>query len=201
MALATAGRGRIGPNALIQTVAALRERHGQGADELLAASGFAHLLHDEPRAMVAEEQFRDLALALGVRLGVAEAGAVLGRAGELTAAYLLRRRIPAPARLLLAALPPRAALRLLLPAIARNAWTFGESGSFGFALGGEPYIRVSNAALGCTPAAAALVCRFYRGTFGGLLRALVSPQAALRETACQARGDAACVYAIQWSHQ
>jgi divinyl protochlorophyllide a 8-vinyl-reductase len=198
MALASAGR--IGPNALIQTVAALRERHGQEADALLAAAGFGRLLREEPRAMVAEEQFHDLALALGARLGAAEAGEVLGRAGELTAGYLLRHRIPSPARLLLGALPPRAALRLLLPAVARNAWTFGESGSFGYGLGGEPYIRVSNAVLCRTPAVAALVCRFYHGTFAGLMRALVSPEAALRETACQARGEAACVYAIQWSN-
>lgn len=189
--------GRIGPNAIIQTVAALSERRGAaGARAVLELAGHAELLRDLPGEMVAEREFRALALALAGQVGAAEAGDLLERAGALTAAYLLRARIPPPAQWALRMLPPRPALRLLLAAVAKNAHTFGESGAFSYALGDAPAITIANRALCDTPAAGALVCRFYRGTFTALLRALVSPTAELRERACQGRGDQACVYEV-----
>jgi divinyl protochlorophyllide a 8-vinyl-reductase len=198
MAVASsAAAGRIGPNAIIQTLAALGERPGLSAARAALERG-GLVPREALTEMVPERVFHDLVLALGEQLGATEASAILERAGALTAAYLLRARIPRPAQWLLRTLPPRPALALLLPAIERNAWTFGESGTFGYTLSPSPVISVTNRALCDTPEAAALVCRFYRGTFGALVSALASPRARLVERACQGRGDAACVYGVVW---
>lgn len=197
MAVAVPARGRIGPNAIIQSVAALGERYGaERSRDVIVRAGFAPLLRELPHEMVSEREFRDLALGLAGQLGASEAGAVLERAGALTAGYLLRVRIPQPAQWVLRILPPGPSLAMLLPAIAKNAWTFGESGTFGYTLRPAAEIRVSNRALCDTPEVAALVCRFYRGTFTALLQALVAPGATLRERECLGRGGEACIYTV-----
>jgi divinyl protochlorophyllide a 8-vinyl-reductase len=42
------------------------------------------------------------------------------------------------------------------------------------------------------------VCDFYAATFERLFQALVHPQARVREVACEACGDAACVFELRW---
>jgi bacteriochlorophyll 4-vinyl reductase len=98
----------IGPNAIIQTVGALEEAHGPAeARRLLGRIGRADLAVALPTQMVDEQEFIDLIGALRAELGLVAAGSVLARSGERTAAYLLPKRIPAPARLILPLLPRR----------------------------------------------------------------------------------------------
>lgn len=191
---------RIGPNSVIQTVTALRERYGQAqADAILRSAGHSDLLTALPTTMIDEREFLDLIRALRAQLGLDEAGAVLARAGERTADYLLANRIPAPARVLLRLLPARPALRLLLVAISGHAWTFAGSGRFSYTLGRAPVLALVDCVECRDTHADAPICRYYAATFTGLLRALVHPRVRVVETACGACGRDRCEFAILFS--
>jgi divinyl protochlorophyllide a 8-vinyl-reductase len=43
------------------------------------------------------------------------------------------------------------------------------------------------------------LCDFYAGTFERLFRVLVHPDTVVTETACQATGDASCLFEARWS--
>jgi len=197
MAVATMHEGKIGPNAIIQTVAAMQESYGpRQSRTILHCGGLATLPDNLPTAMVDEQEFRALAQMLIRQVGVDSARQLLKRSGQLTAGYLLKHRIPRPVQLLLRALPRRQRLRRLLQAIEKHVWTFAGSGKISFNAEGLPWISIATPALCDTPETAAAVCSFYQGTFEQLLRTLVDRRVALWETECQARGDAACLYLI-----
>jgi divinyl protochlorophyllide a 8-vinyl-reductase len=187
---------RIGPNAIIQTIAALREVYTpEVLRTLLAGEAEVYLSH-LPHEMIPEVQFHELVDLLTVRLGVERAGDILHRSGERTADYVRANRIPAPIRTLLGLLPAPLSLRLLLPAISKHAWTFAGSGAFSFDLGRTPSVSIGRSASLETSGIAAVLCRYYCGAFTQMLRRLVSPRISLREVNCQARGDHACVFQI-----
>lgn len=119
--------GRIGPNAVIQLGEALRA-WPEMAQRIYARAGCPSLLNDPPAAMIDERIPARLFEALWNELPADQAAAIARDAGRRTGEYVLCNRIPAIARVVLAALPPWIAGRLLLKAIHRNAWTFAGSG-------------------------------------------------------------------------
>jgi len=188
----------IGPNALIQTVTALREQMGHAAaDALLRRGGQGDLIHSPPSQMVDEQRFADLVRMLAEQTDLPFAHDILERAGQLTAAYLLRHRIPKPFQRLLYLLPRRLALRLLLLTIRRHAWTFVGSGAFTYRLGRTPQLTVASR---IEPVSAA--CGFYGGTFTHLLRSLIDPRVQVRSSIVavdsSAESLARCEYFIIW---
>jgi divinyl protochlorophyllide a 8-vinyl-reductase len=193
---ATMNAARIGPNAIIQTIAALREAYAPDELPKLLAGGAEVYLSQLPHEMIPEEQFHALVELLTPRLGVERAGEILYRAGERTADYVRANRIPAPLRTILGALPAPLGLRLFLPAISKHAWTFAGSGKFTFSVGRALWISIGKPADHDTAGIAAVLCRYYCGSFTQMLRRVVSQRIQLRETSCQARGGAACVYQI-----
>lgn len=195
-AVATTGIARIGPNAIIQTVAALGERYGGDQQRAILAGPSAAYLERPPSAMIAEQAFHELVELLVERLGSADAVPVLERSGQRTADYVRANRIPAAVQLLLRLLPPGLRLRLFLPAISQHAWTFAGSGVFKYATGRRPWLSIQSPTMHDRPAIAAPLCAYYHGAFEGLLQQLITPRLQLRETACQVRGDEACVYQI-----
>lgn len=185
---------RIGPNAIIQTVAALKEQYGATrAAELLQQGGQGHLVDYLPTTMVEEREFRELVLLLTTQLGIPATSDMLYRSGQQTAHYLLQHRIPRPFQRLLKVLPKRPALRLLLFAISKHAWTFAGSGTFTYTLGKTPQLTIASGI-----ASGGAVCGFYRGTFETLVQTLVAPPAQVEPTACQRDGDNRCIYAIRF---
>lgn len=197
---AEAHAGRIGPNAILQTVAVLRVAHGDACVRtVLAMAGLAHYADHPPEAMVPEADVHALAAAVAAACGTDEAEHLLRAAGERTAAYLLAHRIPAPAQWVLRRLPAAWAAPLLARAMAAHAWTFAGTGRFtaarrpqgmAFAVAGCPLCRGD--------VHTATACAFYRGTFEALFRALVHPRTTVRETACEARGADACRFEVRW---
>lgn len=184
------GPARIGPNSLIQTVRALQERYDEATiAALLQQSGQEYLLHHDPKAMVQEQEFAALVQALADQLGVSEARTILKRSGELTAAYLLHYRIPRPFQRLLKLLPHRLALKLLLFAISKNAWTFAGSGHFSYQVGQTSRLTVTGHV---QPLAA--VCGFYGGTFEHLIHVLIDAKAIMQVEISEAGGQTYCVY-------
>lgn len=189
--------GRIGPNAIIQTVTVLRERRGAEAEELLVTWGRGDLLTRLPDAMVEEREVSHLCARVIEGLGPDEGLAVLERSGSRTAEYLLANRIPWIARVVLPLLPDRLALRALFRAIGAHAWTFAGTGAFaadaalpGFSIDRCPICRELGAAT--RP-----MCGYYRATFEGLLRRLVNPSAVVVETECRAAGGQACRFEVR----
>ena len=187
---AQAGPGahaRIGPNAVIRLAEALREQEGEAATvAVFERAGLAAYLLTPPSAMVRETDVAALHRALQRELGARQAQRVARLAGGKTGDYLLAHRIP------------RAVQRVLLAAIGRNAWMFCGSGRFRAAAGFPVRVTIAGNPLCGGTDGEATACDFYAGTFERLFRALVHDGAVARETHCESRGDAACVFEIRW---
>ncbi len=190
---------RIGPNALIQTAAALREVYGaRHAAALFEAAGLTHRLAVLPEAMVPEAEVIRLHVCLRTALGPQQTRAVTREAGRRTADYLLANRIPRPAQALLKLLPARASAGLLMRAVGRHAWTFAGSGSFRYRNGRPTRLEIADCPLCREIRSAAPVCDYYAATFERLFRVLVARDAYAVETACQAAGAAACRFELRY---
>lgn len=189
--------GRIGPNAIIQTVAALHERKGVSeGNRLLREWGLEQWTMGMPTEMVDEAQVSTLVSRVIGGLGREEGLAVLERSGELTAEYLLAARIPWIARLTLPWLPDRTALTALFRAIQGHSWTFAGTGIFAvdpaipeFEIQSCPICREITSD---GPA----MCGYYRATFQRLIRRLVNPRAAVVEVNCEASGGDSCLFRV-----
>jgi divinyl protochlorophyllide a 8-vinyl-reductase len=192
---------RIGPNSLIQTLRALEELEGDAAVMLVRAR--AGLSETWPEGMIPEEWFVRLILALRETLPSARAEAVLRRSGTYTADYVGKNRIPAPIRVLLAVLPRRLSVPVLLAAFRRHAWTFAGAGRFSvegafpgtILLAGCPTCRTGVETLAGGRAGA-----YYEAAFEGLL-SLAARQVRVREVACQASHAPVCRFQIFFDDQ
>lgn len=194
-----AGPARIGPNAIIRVAEALRAQLGeQVTAELFGNVGLGHYLQTMPGHMVDEREVIALHQFLRPSLGAARARAVSREAGVRTADYLLAKRIPRPAQLVLRLLPPALASRVLLRSIGGHSWTFAGSGHFHAGSGYPVRLSIADCPLCRGVTAAEPVCDYYAATFEHLYRALVSPRATVVETACEAMGAPACVFEIRW---
>jgi divinyl protochlorophyllide a 8-vinyl-reductase len=191
--------GRIGPNSVIRLIEAMNaEESPQVAQRVFRAAGLGTYLAEAPTEMVDEQDVRTLHHALHGELGPDRARALGRKAGELTADYLMRVRIPALAQALLRLCPAAVASRLLAKAIARNAWTFVGTGHFSATHGQIPRFTIEHCPLCRDQASPEPLCDFYAGTFERLYTRLVDRHALVKEIACQAMGAPACVFAIAW---
>lgn len=191
--------GRIGPNAITRVAEVLPPMVGSSATRaLFEQAGLLRHLLSPPEAMVDEEDVRRLHAALRESLGAHTAASVARRAGERTADYLLAHRIPAAAQAVLRALPAGAAARLLLRAVARHAWTFAGSGEFSFTVGRPVVLTLRHNPLCRGLRSQTPACDYYAAVFERLFRALVHRHVQVREVACEACGDGACVFELRW---
>ncbi|MFL9823713.1 bacteriochlorophyll 4-vinyl reductase [Rhodoplanes sp. SY1] len=190
---------RIGPNAIIRMIEALREQVGEAETaRLFGLADLSHHLVHAPDHMVDERDVVAIHTVVRDVLGLAAARAAGRRAGELTADYLLANRIPQAIQPILKILPAGVSARILLGAIGKHSWTFAGSGVFTataghpvrFSIAGNPVCR------GAT--ADAPVCDYYGATFERLFRTLVHGHATVTETACEAMGAPACTFEIRW---
>jgi divinyl protochlorophyllide a 8-vinyl-reductase len=197
-----AGIGRIGPNAILQGLVALTDAVGEpAARALMAHAGLQAHVDVPPTTMVDERDVQALHRTLRRELGVARARAIGRHAGLLTGDYLLAHRIPGPARALLPRLPAAWASRALMLAIRQHAWTFCGSGLFAVlpAARGEPLrVSISSTATARATQADEPLCDYFAATFERLFQVLVHPATEVREIACTAMGDPACIFEIAW---
>jgi divinyl protochlorophyllide a 8-vinyl-reductase len=193
--VSTAVAGRIGPNAITRVAEAL----GPGrAAPVFAHAGLAAYLERPPEAMVDEREVIALHQALREDLGEDEARRVAADAGRRTADYLLAHRIPRLAQVVLKRLPAVLAARALLRAIGGHAWTFAGSGHFGATFGPPLRLRIQDNPLCRGRRSAQPSCDYYAAVFQVLFQTLVHRGAVVIETACEARGDPACVFEVLW---
>lgn len=180
----------VGPNALIQMGRALDDlRGGAAALAVFARAGLAERYAAPPDRMIDEAEAAALFAALMAERP-ADWPALAAEAGARTADYIIANRIPAPVRLLLKALPRRAAARLLTRAIARHAWTFAGSGAF-TATFGEPITLTIAANPLATPG-----CPWHAAVFARLYGALAAPGARVAHPDCCALGAPVCRFHI-----
>ncbi len=190
-------RDYIGPNAIIQSVAALRARLGAAAaDRALAEWGHSSLVDTLPTGMIPEADFNRLVRSIHAGLGPVVGAEILDQAGQLTGDYLLANRIPRLARRLLPLLPPALSLRLLGRAIGAHAWTFAGSGSFLIESGGQPAFSITGCPMCRDRRSGFPSCSFYRGTFERLLQVLVRPATQVTEVECEAAGGRRCRFLL-----
>jgi divinyl protochlorophyllide a 8-vinyl-reductase len=194
--------GRIGPNAILQAMAALTTELGRAASEaLMRRAELGEYVERPPTQMVDERDVQALHRTLRAELGIPLARALGHDAGQRTGDYLLAHRIPSFARAVLPWLPARWASRALLAAIERHAWTFCGGGAFSVhpPTGTAP-LRVS--LTGCATCAETTadepLCDYFAATFERLFQVLVHPHTQVRELTCQAMGAAGCVFEIRW---
>jgi divinyl protochlorophyllide a 8-vinyl-reductase len=188
---------QIGPNSIIQTVAALREHYGaEQTAAWLRRTGRADLLERMPDHMLPESEFGVLIHDLRAWLGMPAAMRVLDRSGELTAHYVATNRVPTPIRLILPHMPIGLGLRIFLPAIAQHAWTFAGSGRFGYSFKPSWQLTLADSIESRGVRASHPVCSYYRAAFEGLLRLVVNDRIRVQEVACRAMGAPHCTFSI-----
>jgi divinyl protochlorophyllide a 8-vinyl-reductase len=191
---------RIGPNAVIQLIAALKALgETEAMSRLFRETGSDAWLESPPEKMIPASEAARLHVGLRRCLPEPRAEAALALAGGLTADYLLANRIPRPAQAVFKILPARLSAWALMRLISAHAWTFAGSGVFSFAIdsGAEARIRENPLCSGLRTEAPA--CVWHAAVFEGLFRALVSPSTRAQETACRARGDDCCRFRLDWA--
>lgn len=188
------GAGLIGPNALLQLMTVLDRHEGRAfRDRLFAEAGVTAPPPDagmwpETEAAAVHRQLR---ATLPVR-----APGLLALSGTAVADYILRYRIPAPARLLIRVLPGPLGARLLANAINRHAWTFAGSGRFAVLSFRPLTFQITGNPLIAGETAPGHLCHWHRAVFERLFRRLVWPRAIVREVTCGASGADACRFVV-----
>ncbi|MEM8951003.1 MAG: bacteriochlorophyll 4-vinyl reductase [Pseudomonadota bacterium] len=185
---------KIGPNAILQLIAVMREeQHDRWLRDIFYRSGLSAMLLEPPTEMVDETAVADLYKALFERLPPAAASRIAAKAGIYTARYILAHRIPKPVKIILKLLPSRWSAPLLLRAIQRHAWTFAGSGKTSVVTGNELAIEIAANPIAMPG------CVWHGAVFETLLRRLVSAKASVRHTDCCRDGAPACRFEIALS--
>ncbi|PPQ38219.1 divinyl protochlorophyllide a 8-vinyl-reductase [Rhodoblastus acidophilus] len=192
--------GHIGPNAVIQLIAALKALgETEAMTRLFTEADRLAWIESPPSAMIPADEAARLHIGLRGVLPKERAEAALALAGRLTADYLLANRIPRPAQFILKILPAPLAARVLMRAISANAWTFAGSAGFSYALGAGVEARIRDNPLCEGLQADAPACVWHAAVFEGLFQALVSPKTRATETTCCANGDDCCRFQLRWN--
>jgi len=208
---------QIGPNAILQLLAALGARFGEAArKDLLERAGLARYLATPPEAMIPQAEVIAAYESLVSCYPFEQAEALAAEAGARTADYLLAKRIPKAVQWLLKLLPAPLAARVLFGAIGAHAWTFAGSARFSYAFlsgragaGGGVAFSLQGCVLGGGPPdawpnsskpvlAEFPMCVFYHATFSRLGWTLISPKVCVLETACVSDGAPACEFLLSW---
>lgn len=189
---------RIGPNAIIQTVAALETRIGVAPAAALLAASTGRTRDRLPERMVDETEVISLVHAIAGALPPGDTVEVMTDSGRRTAEYLIANRIPRVAQLVMRVVPRAAGLRILLGAIGRHSWTFAGSADVRITYGGTPRLALRRCPMCRDMRRDAPCCDYYTATLEHLVRRLIAPSSTVREVACEAAGADACVF--QFDH-
>lgn len=189
------GLARIGPNSVLQLVPLLDDMLGEDERKrLMLLSGMTDLPSNE--GMMAESPAAALHQALRSN-HPALAPKLTNRAGERTADYIIKHRIPTAALRVMRTLPPWLSSPLLANIIEKHAWTFAGSGRFRvrsrhplvFTLHDNPVVRGEKSS---EP-----LCHWHSAVFQRLFTSIVDPNLRCVETECCATGSDRCVFELR----
>lgn len=130
----------------------------------------------------------------------AHAQAIAREAGARTAAYIAANRIPALAKWVLRVLPAPLASRLLVRAIAKHAWTFAGSGTFGVISTSPVVLEIAKNPLAARRHYVRPSCHWHVAVFAALFSILLRKRYSAHEVTCCSAGAAACRFSIS-EHQ
>ena len=191
--------GHIGPNAVIQLVAALKELgETEAMERLFAEADRSAWIDSPPSTMIPASEAARLHVGLRGVLPAQRAEAGLSLAGRLTADYLLANRIPRPVQFVLKLLPARLAASILMRAISANAWTFGGADGFSYKVGSGVEAIIHNNPLCAGLHTETPACVWHAAVFETLFRALVSAATRAQEIDCCAQGKDCCRFQLLW---
>lgn len=184
---------RIGPNAILQTIAVLDRHLGRAErDRVMRLAGVPVPPPDS--GMLPESQCRAVHQALRLSQGEAAEG-LLWLSGLATGDYILANRIPGPAKALIRALPAFLGARLLAGAITKHAWTFVGSGRFRVVSFRPLTFRIDDNPLRADSADHPS-CHWHAAVFERLFATLVWPDVAVEETACASVSQGPCLFVL-----
>ena len=189
---------RIGPNSIIQTLKAVEALEGpELSAKIEQEAGLTGLPRD---GMIPEVWFVRLVDCVRRYVPRGRSELILARSGTLTAEYVREHRIPSAVRTLLARLPGRLAVPLLLRAIQKHAWTFAGSGRFWVERGYPPTLVLENNPCCRAPATSSFLRgasggSYYAAAFEGLLK-LAAPRTIVEEVACRVEGHPHCRFQV-----
>lgn len=189
-------QGKVGPNAVIQIAAALREGGGDGlARQVFAAAGLEEALTSPPAQMVDQSAAARLHDVLRMTLPPQLARRIALDAGRRTADYLLANRIPRPAQWVMKGLPPRLAAPILLRAMASNASTYAGTGSVRVTAGRTCVLEIIDNPL------AQPDCPWHVAVFERLFQALVAQDATVTHRVGRTNGASVSRFEITLSRK
>lgn len=113
-------------------------------------------------------------------------------AGEGAAQRIMETQITDKAQSMLSKMPRATGAWLLAKTARQNAWTFSGTGEF-VVESEQRFVLMENPIL-VGEDTVETVCHFHASLFERLFSTLIHPGLVCRETACHARGDAACVF-------
>lgn len=184
-------QAKVGPNAVTQVAASLRALGGDSlAKQVFLAARLETLLDAPPAQMVDQDIAARLHDTLRQTLPPADASQIAAEAGRRTADYLLANRIPRPAQWAMKLLPARLSARILLRAMAANAWTYAGTGRVSVTPGNPSVLEIADNPL------AQPHCAWHVAVFERLVRTLVAKGATVTHTACCTQGAPACRFEI-----
>lgn len=186
--------GRIGPNAILQTIGILDRYEGRATRDLVMETAGVSVPPPDS-GMLPEGDCA--AVHRAVRMCLPDrAEGLLRLSGLATGDYILKHRIPGPAKALIRALPGFLGARLLVSAISRHAWTFTGTGRF-CVTGWHPLtFEVSGNPLIWGERDTEPLCHWHAAVFERLLSRLVWRSVVVTEVACEAMGAAACRFEV-----
>jgi divinyl protochlorophyllide a 8-vinyl-reductase len=189
----TDSTSRIGPNAILQTIAVLDHYEGRVTRDLVMEMSGVDVPPPDA-GMLPEADCAAVHAAVRVVLADKAEG-ILRLAGLATGDYILRHRIPAPARALIRVLPGYVGAWLLASAISRHAWTFVGSGSFRI-VGRWPLVLEIRGNPLSPEGADHPACVWHAAVFERLFARLVWPSVVVEETDCAAMQGDLCRFVL-----
>lgn len=187
------GSARIGPNAILQTIAVLDHCEGQVVrDRVMSVAGVE--VPPADAGMLPEADCRAVHDAVRSVMGEKAEG-ILRLAGLATGDYILANRIPRAAQAVIRALPGYVGAWVLAGAIAKHSWTFVGSGKFRIVSRLPLVFELRNNPLAPVFADHA-ACVWHVAVFERLFARLVWPSVVVEETDCTATGAEVCRFAL-----
>ena len=181
------GTDSVGPNAIVQSVAALHALCGwQTTQHIVESAGLRDVLDRPPHDMVPASEAARLHSEIARQLPRDLADEVARDAGRRTAAYILAHRIPRTAQWGLRALPARLSGLLLLKAVCQHSWTFAGHAPVSCQRGDPIQLVIQDNPI------AVPGCPWHRSVFETLFRQLAGPLFSVEQSTCCALGDDAC---------
>ena len=187
------GRAVIGPNAVLQTEAALEAAGGVSlVRRVFERAGLERLLEHRPEEMIEEHVPQALFSAMFDSMPRRDGIRIALDAGRRTGRYILENRIPRPVRWLLRLLPGDIAAPLLLSAIERHAWTFAGSGECRVEVGPTARLHIADNPMRMP------LCAWHTGVLEVLFRTLVSERTQVVHTTTKPGARSVCTFTMTW---